>query len=573
MFAPMTSVAILGGGVAGLSAAHELVERGFDVTVCEARDVFGGKARSIPVPGTGSGSSALPGEHGFRFFPGFYRHLPDTMARIPDGKPDGKSVADHLVPATRIAIAQEGGKPELVMPAEPPLSVSDVDALIRLIWVSGRTVGVSPEELAAFVEALLTLLSSCDARRYEEFEQISWWQYTDAENRSAAFQKFCADGLTRSLVAARAREISARTGGLILCQLLFSTMQIGQHVDRVLDAPTSEVWIDPWTDYLRECGVELLDNCKVTGIDCQRRRVTGVTLKGGRRVVADHYVAAMPVEQLQLLLTPALGAADPRLETLSPPLTVRWMNGVQFYLRQDVPLQKGHTIFIDSEWSLTAISQAQFWPDVDLRQRGDGNVAGVLSVDVSEWDRPGRRTGKPARECSKPEIREEVWGQMVDHLGADTLDANNVVDWFLDPDITLPNPGTAAANAEPLLINTAGSWAGRPDAVTRISNFYIASDFVRTYTDLATMEAANEAARRAVNGILNATHSPASRCKVWKLREPIVFTPLRDIDWLRWHLGHPAKPPVRVTPTGDAQPTGLLPRGLMAATRRRHAQV
>ena len=44
-------VAVLGGGVAGLSAAHELVERGFDVAVYERRDAFGGKARSTTKPG------------------------------------------------------------------------------------------------------------------------------------------------------------------------------------------------------------------------------------------------------------------------------------------------------------------------------------------------------------------------------------------------------------------------------------------------------------------------------------------------------------------------------------------
>lgn len=43
-----TTVAVLGGGVAGLSAAHELAERGFEVTVLEGRDVAGGKARSFP---------------------------------------------------------------------------------------------------------------------------------------------------------------------------------------------------------------------------------------------------------------------------------------------------------------------------------------------------------------------------------------------------------------------------------------------------------------------------------------------------------------------------------------------
>ncbi|HJR92349.1 MAG TPA: FAD-dependent oxidoreductase, partial [Acidimicrobiia bacterium] len=44
-------VAVLGGGVAGMSAAHELVERGFRVAVFEKQpELCGGKARSIPVP-------------------------------------------------------------------------------------------------------------------------------------------------------------------------------------------------------------------------------------------------------------------------------------------------------------------------------------------------------------------------------------------------------------------------------------------------------------------------------------------------------------------------------------------
>src|SRR5215813_2085006 len=56
------TVAVLGGGVGGLSAAHELAERGFEVTVYEARRDCGGKARSQPVAGTGTeGRRDLPG--------------------------------------------------------------------------------------------------------------------------------------------------------------------------------------------------------------------------------------------------------------------------------------------------------------------------------------------------------------------------------------------------------------------------------------------------------------------------------------------------------------------------------
>ena len=102
------TVAILGGGVGGLSAAHELAERGFAVTVYERQATFGGKARSMSVPGSGTGGRKdLPGEHGFRFFPGFYKHITDTMRRIPFGD-RGASCADNLVLATRILLARAG---------------------------------------------------------------------------------------------------------------------------------------------------------------------------------------------------------------------------------------------------------------------------------------------------------------------------------------------------------------------------------------------------------------------------------------------------------------------------------
>jgi hypothetical protein len=112
---------------------------------------------------------------------------------------------------------------------------------------------------------------------------------------------------------------------------------------------------------------------------------------------------------------------------------------------------------------------------------------------------------------------------------------------------------------EPLLVKTAGSWDDRPEAATRILNLLLASDFVRTHTDLATMESANEAARRAVNAILDRTGSAAPRCPVWKLREPAIFAPARALDRIRWKLfRRPARPPLRATPEGGIEPTGPL---------------
>src|SRR4029077_20281362 len=107
----MKKVIVIGGGVAGMSAAHELAERGFIVEVYEHKKKYcGGKARSVDVPGNvPPGQKHLPGEHGFRFFPGFYEHLPDTMKRIPAG--NGRTVYNNLIPTEHITFARNAKEP------------------------------------------------------------------------------------------------------------------------------------------------------------------------------------------------------------------------------------------------------------------------------------------------------------------------------------------------------------------------------------------------------------------------------------------------------------------------------
>src|ERR671919_2856192 len=160
-------VIVLGGGVAGMSAAQELAERGFEVVVLETRSEAGGKARSFPFPGSGSeGRPPLPGEHGFRFFPGFYRHLPDTMGRITYGE-RGRTVVDNLVTATEVQIARANGR-ELVSPAHLPRNLRDLDKAFHFLIDYAGSVGIPPKDAAHFVDRLLLLLTSCEERRFAQ---------------------------------------------------------------------------------------------------------------------------------------------------------------------------------------------------------------------------------------------------------------------------------------------------------------------------------------------------------------------------------------------------------------------
>ncbi|MGM0397616.1 MAG: phytoene dehydrogenase, partial [Halobacteriota archaeon] len=112
-----------------------------------------------------------------------------------------------------------------------------------------------------------------------------------------------------------------------------------------------------------------------------------------------------------------------------------------------------------------------------------------------------------------------------------------VYDWVLDPAIVEAENGMA--NTEPLLINTVDSLRYRPRAVTAAPNLVLAADYVRTETDLATMESANEAARRAVRGILDRAGTDADPPDVWGLDEPRLFDPLKRQDEVAFRLGLP----------------------------------
>jgi 15-cis-phytoene desaturase len=529
------TVAILGGGVAGLSAAHELAERGFHVRVYERKPVMGGKARSIPVPDSAlPGGKPLPGEHGFRFFPGFYKHVTDTMRRIPFGAHG--NTFENLTAATRILLAR-AGQTEITWLARCPANLQDLRVFLMELFTP---LGVPPAELDYFVTRLLIVATSCAERRLSEFEKIAWWDFIAAPRMSKTYQAYLGQGLTRSLVAMRAEESSTRTVGITQLQLLYGLISPDRTFDRLLAGPTNDVWIDPWTAYLRTLGVEFYPGTRVTGIESAGARVTRIALDNGTAITADYYVAALPVEVMAPLITDDLKRAAPSLANLDK-LQTRWMNGIQFYLSQDVPLVFGHAIYLDSPWALTSISQRQFWTNMDFSQFGNGTVRGILSVDISEWEAPGVVYGKRARECTAAEIKEEVWTQLKQHLnvgGEAPIDDANLMAWFLDPDIEFPNPGSAA-NAEPLLINTAGSLQYRPEAQIELENLFLASDYVRTYTDIACMEAANEAARRAANCVLVASGSTAAGAQLWPLDEPAFLKPIQEIDRIRFSLGLP----------------------------------
>ncbi|MFB6284336.1 MAG: oleate hydratase [Halobacteria archaeon] len=521
-------VVVMGGGVAGLTAAHELSERDFDVELYESKDRLGGKSRSMSY-----GEMDLPAEHGFRFMPGCYSHLPDTMERIPA---DEGTVSDNLVTASSLRKSMVG-QPDRISADEIPRSVKEFrETTQKMVW-RGE---VPALEHNYFLNRVMTLLTSCEERWENEYEETSWWEFMDADRMSDEYRKFLVRGATKILVAMKPRESSTKTIGKMTIQTMLDILHPERDAVRILNDPTSESFIEPWRRYLDSLGVRIETGTEVTefNYDPVRNEITGVRLDADGKtwdVEGDYYVSALPLRVLSKLATDEMKNCCSGLAGLDE-LTTDWMNGIQFYLSENREVTEGHGMYFDSPWALTSVSQRQFW-NRDWSQYGE--IEGVVSVCISDWDRNGLLHEKPAKRCSPEEIKEEVWYQLKVHLNheEEVLSDDILVDYHLDPAISYD--GERNTNDSPLFVNTLGSWKHRPEADCGIDNFYVAGDYVKTNSDLATMESANESARRAVNALLNDTDVRAERCRIWDLPEPRMFEPLKKLDKARYKLGLP----------------------------------
>ena len=536
-----------------MSAAQELAERDFKVEVYEKLSIPGGKARSMKAANVGARGSYLPGEHGFRFFPGFYRHISDSMRRIPFE--NGKTVFDNLVPATELGFARDGKKP-LLLKAQLPLNPK---TLLNTFKSIRSHVEIPDDEFEFFSRRVLQLMTSCTDRRLAEYEQLGWAEFMESEGKSKEFVDFLVKGITKTLVAAKAEKASTYTIGNTYLQLLFDILDSGSDVDRLLNGPSNDVWIEPWRRYLEQLGVNYITDSEVQELHTSGEAISGVTARVGdetKMLQGDYYVAALPVEAMSQLLRNSdnVTAIDPTLKYLHELSNhIEWMTGIQIYLKQDVKVSHGHLNYVESDWALTSISQAQFWTqDYKPEQFGDSDVKGIISVCISDWDTPGSHD-KIAKESTKQEIFEEVWqclkASMIDDSGNPVLNDDLLIGYHLDPSIEFSSgpAGIPVDNDERLLVNLVNMWGLRPEAYTRIPNLFLASDYVRTNTDLATMEAANEAARRAVNCILDRSQPKrkwfqlrkTKRCRIWALHEPGLLKYWRDKDRKRFKLGLP----------------------------------
>lgn len=599
---PRGRVLILGAGVAGMTAAHELMDRGYTVHVHEYAVWPGGKA-ATQYPWIDLGSQELhqvPAEHGFRLFPSFYNHLTDTMGRIPfqRARPTGlgrrsplghplgqgeihrsyETVAENLIPTYAASTVRRNMKPRII-PRAYGDKLGDFLRALDDISSSMHLSEANPSDTQRFQLKCMQFITSCRKRRdsvkRHAYGNMTWWDFLGGHWFSPPFQREI-ETFVRTMVAMNARTGNARTVGNVGMQLLFDLATNGSKVDRVLNGPSSDQWLLPWEAHLRAGGVHFHYGHAVRRLiyNPSARRIVGIEFESdeGLRLEEvhqeDRVIAAMPLESMRRIVSrrsaEVMAREDPGLSWIREVNLERftaWMTGIQFYLEHDVPIVRGHVYYPEAPWKISSVSQAQFWGPDFFKNYGRNLFRGILSVDVCDWQSSqGLHTasarGKPAYECATAEeVALEVWAQLRDSLtyqGRSPL-PERYLGFHLDDNIRFRDqratsgwgdrregsPPSRAINTSPYFIHPAGSHLERPTASTTLKNLYLAGDYIRTSTDLATMEGANESARRAVNAILEADGFDGDPCKLFDFVEPVEFDSIKKVDEDLFNRGEP----------------------------------
>ena len=480
----MPVIYIYGGGIAGLTAAHELIERGFQVEVYEKSNAVGGMAKSKRQV-----NSNVPTEHSWRGYGQFYNNLFDIMKRIPIKEScKNKSITNGIKVYSLQEVEKNNTREKLWTYYKD--KVYDITKWVDLhpggeiiLKAGGRDLEKvwkeNQLEWHANNSAILERLSQYEIGILESSE-IEFTTYNNLSDSTLDFTllkdtyKTEKNGVKwydypyliyiymKSIIGDKHRNefeklylsqiknyVSQQTYDYLVYFLSgpgygfdINTISMGHHsgfVEKNLSSsnigwkvsmkPTSEALFQPWVEYLQSKGVIFHFNSDLQKIELNDDKTSiksTIVSKNGvlYRVKGDeHCFCINPYNMISILKESGMD------KLYNQHLNLKVINNqigfcIGFKNKIKLPKSKMAFVIIDSPYNITFYPQDDHWcENVDLGK----NVKSLWSGTCIMPYKNGSLTNKPAISLTRKELIEEIIYQMFGSKKLEKLvsDSNN----------------------------------------------------------------------------------------------------------------------------------------------------
>ena len=273
---------IMGGGMAGLATAVNLIDQGIQVELIEADEIFGGRANSWLDKDGDMIDNAL-----HVFFP-YYVNLLNFFKKM--------GIEKNIIWKSQdFYYAQENGnQPVLHIPNLP----APLHAGVAFLYLMKSYKGVAKWKM---IKAMIKCagMMGISRKKLDELDRLSWAEWAINSGPEGAFKMFepAIYGLT--FTDRYAISVKVMLNWLLKVAASAKSSRVG-----FANGGLGEIWVQSCVDYIRSKGGVCEANKGVTAIDVKDGKIAGVTVNGKEKKAADIYVSAMSPYALRKLLSP-----------------------------------------------------------------------------------------------------------------------------------------------------------------------------------------------------------------------------------------------------------------------------
>ena len=502
----MKTVAIFGAGLAGMTTADELSQRGYNVFIFENQKNIGGLARSS------SSNCDIPTEVSWRGIGPFYHNMLSQMSSIPLGS--SENVLDYaLSKPIKFDIVDD----KLEMNISHSLSVNDKTILALLLF----KFKVSSFEIRSewWTVNAAEFLSSNLSEKGSYVLINSLGPFIGVDKTRCSMYQFL-NFYSMVWMSDYKPTYHNDNWNLSSCKFTLGNSE-GCNLWSLFSASSQDVLFKPWKIKLQHKGVMFFENhsLEFLSVDEFAEKVKYVGIKTPTKNIMyrtfDEYVLAVGPFSLYKILK---NTTSLKLENLYQQTHLLIQDGPHFQIpftiafSEPIKMDRCAYIFGNSPYNITLYFQSDIWQEGPYPQSRTF-WSGTTCVATEK----GILFGKPVPLLTKKEFFSEVLAQISASSVFDELVKKNnsgkSLKYFLKSSkqstfSTFKFSKKGLTTSEPKWVNSTTNEKFRPTVNTTLNNMFLAGAYVQTTMSLYSMEGAVESGLQASNEILKKYNQP-----------------------------------------------------------------